>query len=141
MDAACLIGKVGAANFATSAMDKDTSMISIYGLKNCDTCRKALKWLQAEGIEYEFKDIRADKLTDTKVQGWIDSVGWEILLNRRGTTWRKLSDAEKDPVDATKAKALMVAHPALIKRPVFDTGSTVIVGFKDAEVEALRIAS
>jgi arsenate reductase len=141
MDAACLIGKVGSTDFATSAMNKDTSMISIYGLKNCDTCRKALKWLQAEGIEHEFKDVLANELTNTQVQGWIDTVGWETLLNRRGTTWRKLSDAEKDRVDAAKAKALMVAQPALIKRPVFDTGSTVIVGFKDAEVEALRVAS
>ena len=115
-------------------------MISIYGLKNCDTCRKALKWLQAEGIEHEFKDVRADGLTDAQVKGWIDAVGWETLLNRRGTTWRKLSDAEKDGVDAAKAKALMMEKAALIKRPVFESGSTVIVGFKDAEVEALRAA-
>jgi arsenate reductase len=141
MDAACLMGKVGAANFATSTKNEDISMISIYGLKNCDTCRKALKWLQAEGIKHEFKDIRAGELTDTQVQGWIDAVGWETLLNRRGTTWHKLSDAEKEGVDATKAKALMVAQPTLIKRPVFETGLTVIVGFKDAEVEALHAAS
>ena len=115
-------------------------MISIYGLKNCDTCRKALKWLQAEGIEHEFKDVRADGLTDAQVQGWIDAVGWETLLNRRGTTWRKLPDAEKDGVDAARAKALMMEQAALIKRPVFEAGSTVIVGFKDAEVEALRAA-
>ena len=115
-------------------------MISIYGLKNCDTCRKALKWLQAEGIEHEFKDVRADGLTDAQVQGWIDAVGWETLLNRWGTTWRKLSDAEKHGVDAAKAKALMMEQAALIKRPVFEAGSTVIVGFKDVEVEALRAA-
>lgn len=115
-------------------------MITMYGLKNCDTCRKALKWLQAEGIEHEFKDVRADGLTDPQVQNWLDHVGWEVLLNRRGTTWRKLSDDEKDNVDANKAKALMLEQPALIKRPVFETGSSIVVGFKDAEVEALRAA-
>ena len=80
-------------------------MISIYGLKNCDTCRKALKWLEAEGIAHEFKDIRADGFSDAQLDNWVATAGWETLLNRRGTTWRKLSDAEKDGVDEAKAKA------------------------------------
>ena len=68
-------------------------MISIYGLKNCDTCRKALKWLEAEGIAHELKDIRADGFSDAQLDNWVATTGWETLLNRRGTTWRKLSDA------------------------------------------------
>lgn len=74
------------------------------------------------------------------MDGWIDAVGWETLLNRRGTTWRKLADADKEDVDEARAKALMLAQPALIKRPVFETGTTVIVGFKEAEINALRSA-
>lgn len=140
MDAASLSGKVEAVNLSASTNIRGRFMITMYGLKNCDTCRKALKWLQAEGIEHEFKDVRADGLTDPQVQNWLDHVGWEVLLNRRGTTWRKLSDDEKDNVDANKAKALMLEQPALIKRPVFETGSSIVVGFKDAEVEALRAA-
>lgn len=113
-------------------------MISVYGLKNCDTCRKALKWLAAEGFEHHFNDVRADGLDDAKVQSWLDAVGWEALLNRRGTTWRKLPDSDKDGIDAGKAKTLMLAHPALIKRPVFETGNGVVIGFKASEMDALR---
>ena len=115
-------------------------MITLYGLKNCDTCRKALKWMTSEGIKHTFKDIRADGVTEGQMDGWIDAVGWETLLNRRGTTWRKLAAADKEGVDAARAKALMLAQPALIKRPVFETGTTVIVGFKEAEINALRSA-
>ena len=106
-------------------------MIVFYGLKNCDTCRKAQKWLEAEGIEYQFKDVRADALESATIAHWIAAVGWEILLKRRGTTWRTLSDAEKHDVDGDKALALMSAHPAPIKRPVFEVGDEVLVGFKD----------
>ena len=113
-------------------------MISIYGLKNCDTCRKALKWLEAEGIAHEFKDIRADGFSDAQLDNWVATTGWETLLNRRGTTWRKLSDAEKDGVDESKAKEQMRDQPALIKRPVFETKSGVGVGFKTSEMEAIK---
>ena len=116
-------------------------MISIYGLKNCDTCRKALEWLEAEGIAHEFKDIRADGFSDAQLDNWVATTGWETLLNRRGTTWRKLSDAEKDGVDESKAKELMRDQPALIKRPVFETKSGVVVGFKTAEMEALKASA
>ena len=116
-------------------------MISIYGLKNCDTCRKALKWLEAEGIAHEFKDIRADGFSDEQLDNWVATAGWETLLNRRGTTWRKLSDAEKDSVDESKAKDLMRDQPALIKRPVFETKSGVVVGFKAAEMEAIKASA
>ena len=113
-------------------------MIKIYGLKNCDTCRKALKWLKEEDLIHEFKDIRSDGFSDEKLQSWIDHVGWETLLNRRGTTWRNLPDADKEGVDGSKAKALMLYQPALIKRPVFETQSGTVVGFKETEMVALK---
>ena len=113
-------------------------MITVYGIKNCDTCRKALKWLAAEGIEHRFHDFRVDGLDASSLSTWVKDAGWEKLLNRRGTTWRKLSDAEKDGVDEAKAEALMAGNPTLIKRPVFEAGAQVIVGFGDAEQAALK---
>ena len=113
-------------------------MISIYGLKNCDTCRKALKWLEGEGIEYEFKDIRTNGFTNQQLENWVKAAGWETLLNRRGTTWRRLSDAEKNGVDEEVAKDLMRDQPALIKRPIFETRTGIVVGFKQTEMEAIK---
>lgn len=113
-------------------------MIVVYGIKNCDTCRKALKWLEGEGVEHRFHDFRKDGLGDNDVAKWIDALGWETLLNRRGTTWRKLPDADKADVDTDNAAALMLANPTLIKRPVFDDGARVFVGFDDAAREALK---
>jgi len=104
-------------------------MIDIYGLRNCDTCRKARAWLAAEGIGHRFHDLRTDGVDLATVTRWAAAVGWEKLLNRRGTTWRGLADADRDGVDEARASALMVAHPALIKRPVFETGGGVLVGF------------
>jgi arsenate reductase (glutaredoxin) len=113
-------------------------MITVYGLKNCDTCRKARKWLDAQGLEHHFKDVRDDELDGATIDRWITVVGWEVLLNRRGTTWRKLADAEKHEVDAAKAKSLMEEHPAMIKRPVFEVGKAVLVGFKEDVQAALK---
>ncbi len=105
---------------------------TIYGLKNCDTCRKARKWLDNEAVAYEFRDLRADGFAATDLARWTAAVGWETLLNRRGTTWRGLPDADKEGLDAAKAASLMRASPALIKRPVFDGGAQVLVGFDNA---------
>jgi arsenate reductase (glutaredoxin) len=113
-------------------------MITVYGIKNCDTCRKALKWLAAEGIEHKFHDFRVDGLEASSLSGWVKTAGWEKLLNRRGTTWRKLSDAEKGGVDEAKAETLMAGNPTLIKRPVFETGEQVLVGFSADEQAALK---
>ncbi|MBT3661270.1 MAG: ArsC family reductase [Rhodospirillaceae bacterium] len=113
-------------------------MITVYGLKNCDTCRKALKWLIAEELNHRFHDVRADGLDGPELDRWLAGTGWETLLNRRGTTWRKLPDAETTDVNATKARALMLEHPALIKRPVFEVRSDVIVGFKAEQQAALK---
>ena len=112
-------------------------MIAVYGLKNCDTCRKALRWLAAEGIECRFHDLRSDGLTDGDLAKGAAALGWEALLNRRTTTWRNIADTDKTGLDAAKAETLMLANPALIKRPVFDAGEFVLVGFGDAQRQAL----
>jgi Spx/MgsR family transcriptional regulator len=116
-------------------------MITVYGLKNCDTCRKARKWLDAEDRPHHFRDIRAEPVDREKLQQWADAVGWEVLLNRRGTTWRGLPEAEKVGVDAEKAMVLMHQYPALLKRPVFEAEGTVIVGFKAADQVRLAALS
>lgn len=112
-------------------------MIKLYGLKNCDTCRKALKWLKANDIAHEFSDVRVDPVSKEQIAGWEAAVGWETLLNRRGTTWRGLPDSDKDNVDQASAIALMAAHPALMKRPIIETADTVMVGFSPETQNAL----
>ena len=106
-------------------------MITVYGIKNCDTVRKALKWLDAEGIEHTFHDFRADGLDEATVQRWVDALGWESVLNKRSTTWKNLTDADKQDLDGAGAVALMVAHPTLVKRPVFDGENILLQGFTD----------
>ena len=108
-------------------------MLTVYGLKNCDTCRKAMKWLKAESVEHTFHDVRKDGMDRGLVAKWVKAVGWEALLNRRGTTWRSLTDAEKKDVDEAKVMDLMTEYPALIKRPVFDHGGSISVGFKESD--------
>ena len=103
---------------------RDEIMISIYGLKNCDACRAALKWLGEEGLDHRFVDVRKDGVDAPEMSAWAAALGWDALLNRRGTTWRGLSNAEKENVDQAKAISLMIAHPALIKRPVFHANGT-----------------
>ncbi|MBL4576237.1 MAG: ArsC family reductase [Opitutaceae bacterium] len=115
-------------------------MITVYGIPNCDTCRKAKKWLKDQDLAHEFHDFRKDGLTRDVVDGWVKDVGWEILLNRRGTTWRKLPESDKVDLDAASAAALMTANPTLIKRPVFEVADAIEVGFK-ADVQAALLAS
>lgn len=107
----------------------------LYGLKNCDTCRKALKQLDAADRRIAFHDVREDGVSKKEIAGWAKSVGWEKLLNKSSTTWRGLKEADKEDVDEKKAVALMAAHPALIKRPVIKRGDTeVYVGWsKDVQ--------
>lgn len=115
-------------------------MITVYGLKSCDTCRKARAWLDGEGIAHSFHDVRADGLDGKALAGWIEELGWEALVNTRGTTWRGLPEAEKTGLDAARARDLILAHPAVMKRPVFDLGTRRLVGFKDEQKTALREA-
>lgn len=112
-------------------------MNTLYGIKNCDTVRKARRWLTDQGIEFAFHDFRADGLEATQLEKWVDELGWEVLLNRRGTTWRKLPETQRQGVDRRRAIALMVEHPALCKRPVLDLGDRRVVGFKKAEYASL----
>lgn len=115
-------------------------MITLYGLKNCDTCRKALKWLDAQGIAHRFHDIRADGLGPDQISAWTSALGWEAVLNRRSTTWRQLGEAERAGLDEARAVALMAAHPTLIKRPVIDTDGGFLVGFtKETEAELAKV--
>lgn len=107
-------------------------MITVSGLRTCDTCRQALAWLKDRGIAHRFVDVRADGLDGTTVACWAGAVGWETLLNRRGTTWRGLPEADKAGIDEAKALALMTEHPALTRRPVFEGADWVAVGFDDA---------
>ncbi len=112
-------------------------MIDLYGLSNCDTCRKARKWLDSEGVDYRFHDIRKADLAHTVVAGWAEQAGWETLLNKRGTTWRGLPQSSKESIELHSATKLMTQHPALIKRPVVVMGDDVLIGFGDDVQQAL----
>ncbi len=109
----------------------------MYGIKNCDTIKKARKWMDDAGIDYQFHDFRKDGLTAEKLDSWFNTAGWELLLNKRGTTWRQLPEDTKNSIDAASAKALMLENPAIIKRPVLETGGDITVGFKAADYETL----
>lgn len=102
---------------------------TIYGIKNCDTMKKAMTWLSGQGIAYEFIDYKKAGVAEANLLEWTAKAGWQKLLNTRGLMWKKLSEAERADVDEAKALALMAQYPALIKRPVLDTGSRLIVGF------------
>lgn len=105
-------------------------MTTIYGIKNCDTMKKARTWLEAHGIAHRFHDYKVEGIDRAHLEGWADETGWETLLNRAGTTFRKLSDADKADLSRDKAIDLMLAQPSLIKRPVLETDGGVTVGFK-----------
>ena len=102
----------------------------IYGIKNCDTMKKARAWLDTHGVTYEFHDYKAAGVEKDKLKQWSDKLGWETLLNRAGTTFKKLPDADRDGLTEKKALALMLAQPSMIKRPVLDLGKKRLVGFK-----------
>jgi arsenate reductase (glutaredoxin) len=104
-------------------------MIKIFGIKNCDTMKKAFTWLTENGIDYEFVDYKKAGVAAAHLADWSQRAGWEILLNKRGLTWKKLSEEERAAVDAEKALKLMAQYPSLIKRPVLDTGKQLLVGF------------
>ena len=103
--------------------------LTLHGIPNCDTVKKARRWLDERGVAYRFHDFRKDGLDAARLQRWIDVLGWEKLLNRSGTTFRKLPDADKQGLDAARAKALMLDQPAMIRRPVVEAGDAVSVGF------------
>ena len=104
--------------------------VTIYGIRNCDTMKKARAWLDARGIAYDFHDYKAAGIDAARLAGWARQVGWETLLNRSGTTFRKLPDADREGLAERKALALMRDQPSMIKRPVLEFGGRLIVGFK-----------
>lgn len=104
--------------------------IEFYGIPNCDTVKKARAWLDAHGIAYAFHDYKKEGADRQKLERWVTAKGWETLLNRAGTTFRKLPDTDKENVTEKKALALMLAQPSMIKRPVLDAGGRITVGFK-----------
>jgi arsenate reductase len=103
---------------------------TLYGIKNCDTMKKARAWLDAQGVAYTFHDYKTTGIDRARLARWAKEVGWEILLNRAGTTFRKLPEADKDGLNEAKAFALMLAQPSMIKRPVLERGGKLLVGFK-----------
>ena len=105
-------------------------MITIYGIKNCDTMKKARAWLDAHDVGYAFHDYKSAGLEKAKLEYWAAQLGWEILLNRAGTTFRKLPEPDRLDLTAQKAIMLMLAHPSLIKRPVLEAGGNIAVGFR-----------
>ena len=104
--------------------------ITIYGIKNCDTMKKARAWLDGHGVKYDFRDYKSEGISREKLKAWSDELGWDTLLNRAGTTFRKLPDADKEGLNEKKALALMLEQPSMIKRPVLNLGKKRLVGFK-----------
>lgn len=107
--------------------------MKIYGIKNCDTVKKARKWLDEHGVDYEFHDFKRDGLDGEMLSHWEQALGWEALLNRRGTTWRKLPEEVRDTISAQSAHEIMLENPSIIKRPVVERGDEKRVGFNADE--------
>ncbi len=112
-------------------------MITLYGIKNCDTVKKAQHWLDEQGVDYNFHDLRNDGINEATIRGWCEQLGWDKVLNKRSTTYRQLSETDKAGLDANTAPALMAAQPTLIKRPVFVRAGTVHVGFSETAYREL----
>ncbi|MBM3396837.1 MAG: ArsC family reductase [Betaproteobacteria bacterium] len=112
--------------------------LTVYGIKNCDTMKRTFAWLQDQGVDYGFHDYKRAGIDEARLRTWTQQVGWQTLLNTRGTTWRGLTETERAEIDETKALTLMAAHPSLIKRPVVERSGRIWVGF-DPEVLARAI--
>ena len=111
-------------------------MVTLYGIPNCDTVRKARRWLEDHGVAHRFHDFRKDGIDEARLRAWVVELGWETLLNRSGTTWRSAPDAVKAGLNTETAIAFMLQAPAAIKRPVLDVGEKRVVGFSDARYQS-----
>ncbi len=111
--------------------------VTIYGIKACDTMKKARTWLDEHGVVYAFHDYKAVGAVRADVERWVEALGWETVLNRAGTTFRKLPDADKTGIDAGKAVELMLAQPSMIKRPILDVDGKLLAGFKPDQYTAI----
>lgn len=108
-------------------------MLDVYGIRNCDTVRRAVAWLDEHGVAYRFHDFKKESLTAATLDSWLKAVGWEALLNRKGTTWRGLPENVRAGIDARSARALMLENPSMIRRPVVVRGNEVSCGFDAAD--------
>ncbi|MDT8453156.1 MAG: ArsC family reductase [Gammaproteobacteria bacterium] len=106
-------------------------MIKIYGISNCDTMKKARKWLEANGVDYDFHDYKKSGVPEKELKQWVKKLGWDVLLNRRGTTWRKLDDSVKNNIDEASAIKVMLENPSSIKRPVLEIDDQLLVRFSE----------
>lgn len=109
--------------------------VTLYGIPNCDTVKKARAWLAGRGVDYGFHDYKKAGVDPDRLAGWVARMGWEKLLNRAGTTFRKLPDSDKAELDTARAMALMIAHPSLIRRPVVEAGDALLIGFDPAQYD------
>jgi Spx/MgsR family transcriptional regulator len=112
-------------------------MIKIYGIPNCDTMKKARRWLEANGIDCDFHDYKKLGVPEKSLKNWVKQTGWETILNKRGTTWRKLDDEVKDNIDEAAAIQLMLNNPSIIKRPVLESGKLLLIGFNEDQYKQL----
>jgi len=110
----------------------------LYGIPNCDTMKKARTWLESQRVDYEFHDYKKSGVERARLEDWIRAVGWEVLLNRAGTTFKKLPDGAKANITEAKAMKLMLEQPSMIKRPVLERGKTLLVGFSPEKYAALK---
>ena len=112
-------------------------MTTLYGIPNCDTIKKARKWLNDNGVDHAFHDYKKLGVPEKELKKWMKQVGWEVLLNKRGTTWRKLDDAVKESVNQKLAIEIMIDNPSIIKRPVLDVNGKIVVGFSVDDYKAI----
>ena len=114
-------------------------MVIVYGIPNCDTMKKARKWLNDNGIEYRFHDYKKQGLDKTMLRTWVDDIGWETLMNRRGTAWRKLPEAVRDRIDEDTAIRVMLKNPSIIRRPVLESDGHRHIGFSEQAYQELLL--
>ncbi len=112
-------------------------MITLYGIKNCDTVKKARRWLDEHGVDYQFQDFREDGISADQVRSWVDELGWEVLINKRSTSWKALDASSRESMDAERAVNAILEQPTLIKRPLLDTGHERHCGFASGEYQSL----
>jgi len=112
-------------------------MIKIYGIPNCDSIKKARKWLDNNNLDYEFHDYKKQGVPEKNLKLWVNKAGWEVILNKRGTTWRKLSDEIKNNTNETSAIEVMLNNPSAVKRPVLENGKILLIGFNEDEYKTL----
>jgi arsenate reductase len=109
----------------------------MYGIPNCDTIKKARKWLEANNVTYEFHDYKKLGVPEKELKRWVREAGWETVLNKRGTTWRKLDDDTKKNINETSAIKIMLENPSIIKRPVLESGNSLLIGFQESDYQQL----